>query len=173
MKKICIMAGVALAILTSGCTGIFSSESKSGEKKQTYSTLTEAARYGDFDQVKVLVSHGADVAAPDKHGRSPLHFAAMSGKLEIVQYLVSHGAPVNHQDDRGRAPLHIAAQLKNEEIQKYLIEHGADRTLQDIYGRIPGDQTKISRKEMNARKREERNARRNKSVRGGRKIQFR
>ena len=177
MKQIRSVAGVMAAVLMTallpGCTGIFGSGPKEAEKSKTPSTLFEAARYGDFARVKFLVQQGADVTAPDKHGRSPLHFAVMSGKLEIVEFLVERGAGINLQDDKGRTPLHIAAQLKNAEIERYLDAHGADRTLVDIYGRKPGDRTKISRKEMNARKRQERMERKHKSAKGGRKIKFR
>lgn len=42
--------------------------------------------------VEILVQHGADVNAVDRHGVTALHYAAGEGRLEVVKALVRAGA---------------------------------------------------------------------------------
>ncbi len=49
-------------------------------------------------QTKKLLEMGADVAARDKKGVTPLHFAAGQGRLEIVQFLWSKAAELEAED---------------------------------------------------------------------------
>lgn len=57
--------------------------------------LHEAVDKGDIDQVQQLIGQGADIDAPDKTGRTPLHWVAGEGHTQIVARLIAAGAEVN------------------------------------------------------------------------------
>jgi ankyrin repeat protein len=58
--------------------------------------------------VRLLIEHGADVAAHDETRSMPLHLAAYYGSTETMQLLIEHGADVTAQDRSNRTPLHLA-----------------------------------------------------------------
>ena len=49
---------------------------------------------GDMGIARLLIEHGADVAAQDKHGLTPLHWAARCGHVGLARLLIEHGADV-------------------------------------------------------------------------------
>lgn len=63
-------------------------------EKDGSTALHWAAYGGQYDVVKYLLEHGADVNAKDNNDRTPLMDAAQEGHLEVVKYLVEHGAKV-------------------------------------------------------------------------------
>jgi hypothetical protein len=67
--------------------------------------LHSAARGGNVEITKFLVSKGADVDAEAIDGTTPLHLAA---NVEIAKFLISKGAYVNATTKRGWTPLDIA-----------------------------------------------------------------
>ena len=58
--------------------------------------LIDAARYGKLQEVKDLVSQGADTHA---NNEGALRWAAETGHLEVVKYLVDQGADVHIIND--------------------------------------------------------------------------
>lgn len=63
----------------------------------------------DADFIRYLIDHGADVAAQDRYGMTPLHYAARSHRPEIVKVLADAGAPVNVVEyDRNQTPFALA-----------------------------------------------------------------
>lgn len=46
--------------------------------------------------VKLLASHGAEVACKDKKSYTPLHAAASSGMISVVKYLLDLGVDVSY-----------------------------------------------------------------------------
>jgi len=91
-------------------------------KKQIYH-LHQAAKIGDIEQVKLLISKGADVNAKDEREKTPLCHAVTSGKMELIKLLVEAGADVN----TGKwPPLCQAVDENNMEIVQMLVEAGAD-----------------------------------------------
>lgn len=87
-----------------------------------------AAQDGDFDEVRRLVSDGADVNVFDSLGKTPLHYAVEREWLEIAQYLIEQGADVNarHESSIGNTPLGEVAGTCSLRIAKLLVEAGAD-----------------------------------------------
>jgi tetratricopeptide (TPR) repeat protein len=71
-------------------------------------TLHDYAAAGDIDQVKRLVTDGANLDAKDKSGRTPLHYAAFANRKGMVELLVTWGANHNTKDKDGFTPLHWA-----------------------------------------------------------------
>ena len=85
------------------------------------------------EMISLLMSHGANVNAKDKDGRTPLHkavdnsargWAGMSP--ETVAALIAHGADVNARSMSGETPLHVAARHGARELMAALIEAGAN-----------------------------------------------
>ena len=57
--------------------------------------IHDAAKEGNLERVKFLISKGAKVNARDKKGFTPLHWAVGKGHTEIAELLISKGAKVN------------------------------------------------------------------------------
>jgi ankyrin repeat protein len=52
-----------------------------------------AAKYNQFERLRLLVAHGASVNEPDTRlQRTPYELATLHGNLEIAEYLLAHGA---------------------------------------------------------------------------------
>ena len=88
--------------------------------------LIQAAKYGNIEEVKKLLTHGTNINAKDKNGDTALILATYEGNLEVVKLLVDHGADVNIKDKHGWTALMTAAQNDWPEITKILLDHGAD-----------------------------------------------
>jgi ankyrin repeat protein len=61
------------------------------------------------DTVRLLIDHGADVAAQDETHSTPLHLAALLGNTKAARLLIEHGADVAARDVNHRTPLHLAS----------------------------------------------------------------
>ena len=83
------------------------------------------------ETVKLLVDHGADVAALDMTNSTPLHVAVSSWNIDVIRILVEGGADVNAQNETDSTPLHIASIGGGAETVQLLLEHGADATIRD------------------------------------------
>jgi len=66
------------------------------------------ARRERIELIKFLVTRGADMAARDRGGRTPLHVAANWGSLECVRVLAEVGADLRARDNLGMTPLDYA-----------------------------------------------------------------
>jgi ankyrin repeat protein/beta-lactamase regulating signal transducer with metallopeptidase domain len=108
---------------------------ESGDKRTN--TLHEATAAGDADQVKLLLSKGADINAKDKDGRTPLHSAAWYGRKDAAQVLIAKGANVNETDVSGQTPLHLAASFRWRFVPELLLAKGANVNARDKAGNTP------------------------------------
>jgi len=97
-------------------------ESEPKLQKQMY-PLHQATTNGDIEQVRLLISKGADVNTKDGKGNTPLCCAVKSDEIEVVQLLMATGANINIGL---RPPLSIAVDENNTTIAEYLIARGAD-----------------------------------------------
>jgi ankyrin repeat protein len=93
--------------------------------------------HDDVNMTRSLISHGADVAARDAQGRSPLHYAARQGLTRIVHALLKRGAKVHALDRDGRTALHCAAQSYDPSTLTLLLRYGADFRIMDRHGNTP------------------------------------
>ncbi|KAJ3413942.1 gamma-tubulin [Chytridiales sp. JEL 0842] len=97
-----------------------------------------ASRDGHEGTVKLLVSLGADVSAPDKVGNRPLHAAALGGVAEVIRFFVEdQGVFVGVEGQFKRTPLHIATEKGKINACRTLLSLGADIAARDINGNQP------------------------------------
>jgi ankyrin repeat protein len=95
------------------------------EPAQPVESLHEAAAAGDIQQIKSLISAGADVNAKDDKGSTPLHYAVILANKDVIELLIAGGADVNVKDDQGHTALWWAKQQENAELTDLLLKHGA------------------------------------------------
>lgn len=86
------------------------------------SKLVQAARNGDLEIVKHLISAGDDCTANDNEA---VRSASERGHLEVVKYLVSQGADITARDNYA---VKWAAAWRRLEVVEYLISIGASDT---------------------------------------------
>ena len=91
--------------------------------------------FGDRAGIEKVVEGGTiDMTAPDKFGRSPLHWAARAGRNECCTYLMGIDLDKNAADDAGMTPLLHAAQNGMETTVKMLCDNGCDANSLDNCG---------------------------------------
>lgn len=118
--------------------------------------LSMAAMVGKYENVEVLIAHGANVNAREPiNGFTPLHQAVSyigyrpmnpsgemppmdvgvaKSKKKIVELLIEHGADVNNRNKYGVTPLYSAA---TKEMAELLIKHGANVNAMNINNNTP------------------------------------
>lgn len=99
--------------------------------------LHMAAGYGHESLVWLLLLHGAQVMAKDKHGRTALHLAASIRYCDVIQLLLDYNTDVAANDDQGSTTLHIASKNAQEEVVMLLLNKGASIAAGDNEGKTP------------------------------------
>jgi uncharacterized protein len=103
-----------------------------------FTALHGVAGQDEPELAELLIASGADVAAKNDMGMTPLHIAQYAS---IVNVLVRHGADVNVRAQNGWTPLHVQAQEGEDtgamEVMEALLKAGADPTLIDEKGNTP------------------------------------
>jgi len=89
-------------------------------------SLFEAVKKGDIEQVKLLISEGADINGRDPNAQSALNLAVAGGHKDMVELIIEKGADINGKGRYDATPLHDAAWLGQKEIAELLIGKGAD-----------------------------------------------
>src|SRR5262249_7150019 len=87
--------------------------------------LMFAARVGDLESAKLLVSAGADVNDKDAWGVSAATLAAHSGYGNVLAFLLDRGADASAAG-AGFSALHAAIMRRDERMVSALLAHGAD-----------------------------------------------
>jgi cytohesin len=106
-----------------------------------------AAMRGDVDEIRRLISSGADSDAVGDQETTPLHVAAIYGQAGAVEALLTAGADPNRVDGHGNGPLwaavHQACLARRTEkeftIVRLLLGRGADPESKNRYGLSPRD----------------------------------
>ncbi|UZP43317.1 hypothetical protein NXS19_011133 [Fusarium pseudograminearum] len=86
------------------------------------SILYLAACCNSSQVVQILIDRGADVAATNRKGFTPLHVAR---NADIARILIQSGAVVDARANDGRTPLHLAADSDILEVIDILLDMGA------------------------------------------------
>ena len=107
------------------------------QMKNGTSPLYDTAKSGTAEQVKLLITFGADVNAATNAGVTPLHQAAARGNLDMVKELVEAGAEVNAMAKDGRTPIFYAAARGKASTVSYLLDKKAEINLADENGMTP------------------------------------
>ncbi len=91
------------------------------------------------DLVNLLLERGADPAAADHQGVTPLYLAAGRHRhaLSIVEALTRAGAPVDVPDCRQRRPLLHACEMEHLDVALHLLDRGASLEATDAEGNTP------------------------------------
>ena len=95
-----------------------------------WTPLMFAASHGDAENVRILITAGANVNVKDACGSTPLHKAAADGKGDgpkKLQLLKGAGADLRQVDRQGMSPLHIAASNERLENITMLMSLGASQ----------------------------------------------
>lgn len=93
--------------------------------------LRLAARQGDLEAVKRVVSAGTDVDDADRWGTTALLLAANSGHAEVVGWLLEQGADPNSRERFfGMTPMIAAISVGHRDIVSLLVQAGASERAQ-------------------------------------------
>jgi ankyrin repeat protein len=106
------------------------------QKKLTRRLVT-AALLDDAPQLEALLRAGADPAAGDRDGTTPLYLASVQGNAEIARLLLEAGAPPDAESagpGSEGTPLCAAACWGHVEAVRTLLAHGADPGLREDHG---------------------------------------
>ena len=85
---------------------------------------------GDYESVKIMAEHGADVNGPGKNGYTPLGIACRNGDTLMAQILLTRGADPDYKPDKYVSALTCAAAFDkgyNFELIDLLCAAGADK----------------------------------------------
>lgn len=96
----------------------------------TEQELMESALAGNLDNVRRLVSEGANVDSVDAEKRTALMFAAFNGHTQVVEYLLQIGAKLEHKDSTGRTALLYASSGPYPETVELLLKKKAKVNIQ-------------------------------------------
>jgi ankyrin repeat protein len=104
--------------------------------------LMIAASKGYTNDIKRLISKGADMSAETSQGVTPLIFAVSNNQTNAVKELIADGSDENKSDvnkrtSQNETPLLIAVKNQNPEIAEVLIRAGADIDATDGYNATP------------------------------------
>lgn len=131
MKKLILLAIIALMLILSGCAANMEQEPQTPTEK-----LINAAYAGDITMVEQLLKEGVDVNFKDSYGYTPMYSAASHGKKDVVELLIANGANINNDQS---PPLYGALEGGYKDIALLLIKKGANLNsslrIAIVYGR--------------------------------------
>lgn len=110
------------------------------EREEEEAVLT-AARRGESNRIKSLLSQGANPSLSDQYGLTALHVAALKGHKEVVELLLDiqgrYRVDIECRDGEGQTPLHLAVEGGNPETVELMISRGADINSTTTAGATP------------------------------------
>ncbi|XP_069664559.1 ankyrin repeat domain-containing protein 42 isoform X5 [Haliaeetus albicilla] len=116
----------------------FSYSSVAVKKKQNCTSVHEAVKAGDVEQLASMIKSGTGINEVDLvHKFTPLHCAAHCGSLECLHWLLWHGADTTHVTVRGWTAAHLAAIRGQDACMQALLINGANAEAQDDRGCTP------------------------------------
>jgi len=124
MKHVLVRALLALA----AGLAVHASQAQvapTASQARAYTGLHAAAWTGELARIRQLASTGADLNAPDVHGRTPLHVAAFARQRGAITALAQAGADLNRLENDRYDAVTIAAVADDEQTLRTLLALGA------------------------------------------------
>ena len=91
-----------------------------------------------IEEVTACLDAGADLAARNAGGYTPLHLATdASGDPVVVEVLLAAGAELEARDSYDNTPLHLAPWCENPAVVEALLAAGADPEARNTFGQTP------------------------------------
>ncbi|MET7652937.1 ankyrin repeat domain-containing protein [Streptomyces sp. NPDC005486] len=106
-------------------------------QKKLTKRLMSAAMFEEGPRVDLLLRAGADPAAADADGTTPLYAACVQGAADTARRLLAAGAPPDAESAGPGAegtPLCAAACWGHTDTVRILLAHGADPGLREDHG---------------------------------------
>lgn len=97
--------------------------------KEQYSSLMQAANYGNNELLTLLLAYYANQNHSDNYGQTALHHAALYGHDKIITSLIAANANPNVFTKEGYTPLHVAAHGNQLACANALLQGNADPNL--------------------------------------------
>ncbi|KAF6028163.1 ANKEF1 [Bugula neritina] len=104
---------------------------------RTFVNMNEAAKFGDFDTLRVSLEKGVPVDVRDKYYKTPLITACSQGNFNMAAFLIEKGADVNAKDNFKWSPLHHACHSGQLDIVQLLLSNGAELDAPALNGGTP------------------------------------
>jgi hypothetical protein len=123
--KLCVDAGVDLALRNENDGSLLHSASQGGSKAV----------------VSRLLAEGFDPNETDRYGRAPLHYAAELGREDVARLLLKKGADIDARSLSGETAFNTAVWVKRPEMAEFLAKAGAsteDRLFPTLTGGFLG-----------------------------------
>jgi ankyrin repeat protein len=90
-----------------------------------------ATHLDDLETVQLLLQAGANVAARNRFGSTPLGLACLNGNSAMIETLLKAGADVNATVGEGETPLMTAARTGKLDAVKVLLNRGANVNMKE------------------------------------------
>ena len=116
---------ISISVLLVASLALIPTFAAEREKKPAES-LHQAVVDGDIEQVKSLISKGADINSRNRMDWTPLHTAIQNRQQAVIELLIATGADVNAKDNSGRTPLLVAVNTGQKDVVALLITKVAD-----------------------------------------------
>ena len=106
-------------------------QQKTDIEQKTFFGLTPlhiACEYGNYEMVKFLISHSANLQATtndENHCLTPLHYATMYNHLNIVEFLIQNKVDFDILDNSDNDILYFATKFNHPSLVKLFLNIGA------------------------------------------------
>ncbi len=108
-----------------------------GAPAPKHSTIHEAVKQVDLEDVKKHLECGLNPDVPDCHLKTPLIRAAQKGYQDIAEFLLAKGADVNATCESGISALHYAAWEAREDVVELLLNNDASMDVRNDSNETP------------------------------------
>ncbi|KAJ6186965.1 hypothetical protein N7519_001873 [Penicillium mononematosum] len=79
--------------------------------------MTYGASKAMVEPIKLLLKHGADIAAKNADDNTPLHLAVLTSDWEVVKLLIDHGSDRNARNSEGETPMDLLSRRRSSREQ--------------------------------------------------------